>query len=76
MKKSKLGRTPGLDALTYVVLIAAALVALFPVLWGLFTALKSPAEVNSFLPHPAAQRIYSGKFLIRPLSFRLPPLSA
>ena len=43
MKKSKLGRTPGLDALTYVVLIAAALVALFPVLWGLFTALKSPA---------------------------------
>lgn len=75
MKKSKLGRTPGLDALTYVVLIAAALVALFPVLWGLFTALKSPAEVNSF-PHPAAQRIYSGKFFIRPLSFRLPPLSA
>ena len=50
MKKSKLGRTPGLDALTYVVLIAAALVALFPVLWGLFTALKSPAEVNSFPP--------------------------
>ena len=32
------------------VLIAAALVALFPVLWGLFTALKSPAEVNSFPP--------------------------
>ena len=50
MKKSKLGRTPGLDALTYVVLIAAALVALFPVLWGLFTALKSPAEVPSFPP--------------------------
>ena len=50
MKKSKLGRTPGLDALTDVVLIAAALVALFPVLWGLFTALKSPAEVNSFPP--------------------------
>lgn len=50
MKKSKLGRTPGLDALTYAVLIAAALVALFPVLWGLFTALKSPAEVNSFPP--------------------------
>ena len=39
MKKSKLGRTPGLDALTYVVLIAAALVALFAVLWGLFSAL-------------------------------------
>lgn len=75
MKKSKLGRTPGLDALTYVVLIAAALVALFPVLWGLFTA-RSPLRKSTPSPHPAAQRIYSGKFFIRPLSFRLPPLSA
>ena len=50
MKKTKLGQTPGLDMLTYVVLIAAALISLFPVLWGLFTSLKSPAEVNLFPP--------------------------
>ncbi len=50
MKKQKLGRNPALDIFTYVVLIIAALISLFPVLWGLFTALKGPGEVNSFPP--------------------------
>ena len=50
MRKKKLGQTPGLDAATYIVLIIAAAVALFPVLWGLFTALKTDGEVNSFPP--------------------------
>ena len=50
MRKKKLGQTPGLDTATYIVLIIAAVVALFPVLWGLFTALKTDGEVNSFPP--------------------------
>ena len=50
MKKNKLDRTPVLDALTYVVLIITALFSMRPVVWGLFTALKNPAEVNSFPP--------------------------
>lgn len=50
MKRKKLGRTPGLDALTYIALAVAALIALFPVLWGLGTALKTDGEVNSFPP--------------------------
>ena len=50
MRKKKLGQTPGLDAATYIVLIIAAVVALFPVLWGLFTALKTDGGVNSFPP--------------------------
>lgn len=50
MKKNKLDRTPVLDALTYVVLIITALFSMLPVVWGLFTALKNPAEVNSFPP--------------------------
>ena len=50
MKRSKFNATPGLDALTYIVLIIAALFSLMPVIWGLFTALKTPAEVNLFPP--------------------------
>lgn len=50
MRKKKLGQTPGLDAITYIVLILASVVALFPVLWGFFTALKTDGEVNSFPP--------------------------
>lgn len=34
-RKSSLGKTPGLDFLTVIALIAAAIVSLFPVLWGL-----------------------------------------
>ena len=36
-RKSSLGKTPGLDFLTVIALIAAAIVSLFPVLWGLCT---------------------------------------
>ena len=50
MKKSRLDRTPGMDALTYVILTFAAIFSMLPVIWGLFTALKTPAEVNSFPP--------------------------
>lgn len=50
MKRNKLDKTPGLDALTYVVLIIAVFFSLIPVIWGLFTALKTPAEVNLFPP--------------------------
>lgn len=50
MKRNKLDKTPGIDALTYIVLIIAVLFSLVPVIWGLFTALKTPAEVNLFPP--------------------------
>lgn len=50
MKRSKFNKTPGLDALTYLVLIIAVLFSLMPVIWGLFTALKTPSEVNLFPP--------------------------
>lgn len=49
-KKSSLGRTPGLDFLTVVVLLIAAIVALFPVLWGLSTSLKTDGAVTMFPP--------------------------
>lgn len=48
--KKRLGATPGLDILTYAALGVSALVALFPVLWGLTTALKTDGEVNAFPP--------------------------
>ena len=48
--KSKLGKTPGLDFITILILIVAALVALFPVLWGLSTSLKPDGEVTAFPP--------------------------
>ncbi|MCI8996449.1 MAG: carbohydrate ABC transporter permease [Lachnospiraceae bacterium] len=50
-EKGQLGKTPILDALTVLALLAAALAALFPVLWGLSTSLKSDGEVTSFPPH-------------------------
>lgn len=50
MKRNKLDKTPGIDAMTYVVLIIAVLFSMMPVVWGLFTALKTPAEVNLFPP--------------------------
>lgn len=50
MKNNRLNRTPLLDGITYVILIFAAFLSLIPVVWGLFTALKTPAEVNSFPP--------------------------
>lgn len=48
--KSKLGRTPGLDFVTILILILVAVFALFPVLWGLSTSLKSDADVTKFPP--------------------------
>ena len=51
MKKHRLGRTPGLDIATVAVLLVAALVALFPVLWGLSTSLKTDGEVTTFPPN-------------------------
>lgn len=57
MKKSKLDRSLGLDVLTYVVLIITAFVSMLPVIWGLFTALKGPSEVNSFPPTLFPERL-------------------
>ena len=51
MKKHRLGRTPGLDIATVAVLLVAVLVALFPVLWGLSTSLKTDGEVTTFPPN-------------------------
>ena len=48
-RKGSLGKTPGLDFLTVIALIAAAIVALFPVLWGLSTALKTDRAFSGFL---------------------------
>lgn len=62
MKKKKLGRTPALDAVTYVALTAAALVALFPVVWAVTTALKTDGEVNSFPPTIFPSEINWGNF--------------
>lgn len=50
MRKHRLGKSRGLDIATIVILIIAALVALFPVLWGLSTSLKADSEVTSFPP--------------------------
>ena len=49
-RKSSLGKTPALDFLTVIALIAAAIVSLFPVLWGLATALKTDSAVTMFPP--------------------------
>ncbi len=49
-KKSKLEQTPFADAVTLIVLAIFAIVALFPVFWGLSTALKPDGEVSSFPP--------------------------
>ena len=49
-RSGSLGKTPGLDFLTVIILIAAVIVALFPVLWGLSTALKTDGAVTMFPP--------------------------
>lgn len=48
--KSKLGKTPGLDFGTILILILSAIMALFPVVWGLSTSLKPDREVTAFPP--------------------------
>ena len=49
-KNSSLGKTPSLDFLTVIILIGASVVSLFPVLWGLSTALKTDDAVTMFPP--------------------------
>lgn len=62
MKKRKLGRTPIMDLVTYVVLTLAALASMFPVLWAITTALKTDGEVNSFPPTMLPTKINWGNF--------------
>lgn len=49
-EKGSLGKTPVLDIITVLMLLVAALVALFPVMWGLSTSLKGDGEVTTFPP--------------------------
>lgn len=60
--RAKLGRTPVMDAVTYVVLTIAALVSMFPVLWAITTAIKTDGEVNSFPPTMLPTKINWGNF--------------
>ena len=60
-KSSNLGRTPGLDFLTVIILIGASVISLFPVLWGLSTALKTDDAVTMFPPEVQFQGKPSGK---------------
>lgn len=62
MKRRKLGRTPIMDLVTYVVLTIAALASMFPVLWAITTALKTDGEVNSFPPTMLPTKINWGNF--------------
>lgn len=62
MKRRKLGRTPIMDLVTYVVLTLAALASMFPVLWAITTALKTDGEVNSFPPTMLPTKINWGNF--------------
>lgn len=57
-RKSSLGKTPGLDFLTVIALIAAAIVSLFPVLWGLSTALKTDSAVTNVSTGDHTKRNY------------------
>ena len=60
--KNGLGRRPWLDAVTYVALILASLVSMFPVLWAITTALKTDGEVNSFPPTLLPGKLNLGNF--------------
>lgn len=62
-RKSSLGKTPGLDFLTVIALIAAAIVSLFPVLWGLSTALKTDSAVTMFPPEIIPKEITWNNFI-------------
>lgn len=62
-RKGSLGKTPGLDFLTVIALIAAAIVALFPVLWGLSTALKTDSAVTMFPPEIIPKEITWNNFI-------------
>lgn len=60
--KNGLRRRPGLDVLTYIVLVLASLISMFPVLWAITTALKTDGEVNSFPPTMFPGKINLGNF--------------
>ena len=62
-RTGSLGKTPGLDFLTVIALIAAAIVALFPVLWGLSTALKTDSAVTMFPPEIIPKEITWNNFI-------------
>ena len=60
--KNGLDRRPWLDAVTYVALILASLISMFPVLWAITTALKTDGEVNSFPPTLLPGKLNLGNF--------------
>lgn len=60
--KNGLGRRPWLDAVTYIALILASLISMFPVLWAITTALKTDGEVNSFPPTMFPSKLNLGNF--------------
>ena len=60
--KNGLGRRPWLDAVTYIALILASLISMFPVLWAITTALKTDGEVNSFPPTLLPGKLILGNF--------------
>ena len=60
--KRGLGRRPWLDAVTYIALILASLISMFPVLWAITTALKTDGEVNSFPPTLLPGKLNLGNF--------------
>lgn len=60
--KNRLGRRPWLDAVTYIALILASLISMFPVLWAITTALKTDGEVNSFPPTLLPGKLNLGNF--------------
>lgn len=60
--KKGLGRRPWLDAVTYIALILASLISMFPVLWAITTALKTDGEVNSFPPTLLPGKLNLGNF--------------
>lgn len=60
--KNGLGRRPWLDAVTYIALILASLISMFPVLWAITTALKTDGEVNSFPPTLFPGKLNLGNF--------------
>ena len=57
-----LGRRPWLDAVTYIALILASLISMFPGLWAITTALKTDGEVNSFPPTLLPGKLNPGNF--------------
>lgn len=60
--KNGLGCRPWLDAVTYIALILASLISMFPVLWAITTALKTDGEVNSFPPTLLPGKLNPGNF--------------